>query len=97
MLPWFLKVFFKIFCMIFLVRGRQSGHLFMYVRFVIDNGESHLSFFQKRSSFVKNRVNSKFYMGKIGATHTKFRCRNAVIYLVDLGIEQSMFFSLSDK
>ena len=29
--------FFLIFCMIFLLRGRQSGHLFMYVRFVIHN------------------------------------------------------------
>ena len=29
--------FFLIFCMISLLRGRQSGHLFMYVRFVIHN------------------------------------------------------------
>ena len=28
---------FLIVCMIFLLRGRQSGHLFMYVRFVIHN------------------------------------------------------------
>ena len=52
--------------MIFLLRGRQSGHLYMYVRFIIHNWESHLSFFQKWSSYGKNRVNSKFYMGEIG-------------------------------
>ena len=42
----------------------------MYVNLITNNWESHLSFFQKWSSYGKNRVNSKFYMGQIGATQT---------------------------
>ena len=54
--------------------------------------------------YRKNRVNSKINMGEIRGAQTKIsmlalneKWRNAVIDLVDLGIEQSLFFTLSDK
>ena len=50
----------------------------MYVNLVTNNWDRVTSFvfFQKWSSYGKNRVNSKFYMGYIGATQTNISMLN---------------------
>ena len=77
---------------IFSLRGRQTRHLFMYVRFIIHNSESHLFFRQKRSIYRKNSLNWKLCMGKIRVTQTNISEPEPANYFVDLSIEQSVFF-----